>query len=106
MGSVCKEYGLCCWGGEEAGRVRSSQQRGKENKQSERETGYLGKLQTSYLTGSQGQNTTSLAHCPTHFFQLLPVSYGPECLPSSIALPLVNFSIAINKAPTAFVQFL
>lgn len=64
-GSVCKEYGLCCWGREEAGRVRFNRQRGKENKQSERESGYLGKLQTSYLTGSQGHDTTSLAHCPS-----------------------------------------
>lgn len=61
-------------------------------------------IATSYLTGSQGHNTTSLAHCPRHFFQLLLVSYGPECLPSA-ALPLVSFSIAINKASTAFVQF-
>lgn len=105
-GSVCKEYGLCWWGWEEAGRVRSRQQRGKENKQSERETGYLGKLQTSYLAGSQGHNTTSLANCPRHFFQLLPVSYGRECLPPSSVLPLVYFSITINKALTAFVQFL
>lgn len=27
-----QEYGLCCWGRVEEGRVRSSQQRGKENK--------------------------------------------------------------------------
>lgn len=49
---VCQEYGLHWWGREETGRARSSQQRGKVNKPSEKETGHLGKLQTSYLTDS------------------------------------------------------
>lgn len=52
VGSMCQEYALHCRGREEAGRARSIQQRGKVNKQSEKETGHLGKLQSSYLTGS------------------------------------------------------
>lgn len=52
VGSMCQGYGLHCWGREETGRARSIQQGGKVNKQSEKETGHLGKLQTSYLTGS------------------------------------------------------
>lgn len=105
---MCEECSLCCWGREEAGKIRSSQERGNDNIQREREIGCLGKLQKYYLTGSQCHSTTSLAHCSRHFFQLVSVSHGHKCLPSSTALSLVCFSAASKKTPTAFflVQFL
>lgn len=87
--------------GKGRGREGQIQPAKRKGKQSERRTGYPGKPQTSYGMVSQGRNTTRLAHCPRHFFQLLWVYYGPKRLPSSAALLLVCFSIAIIKAPNA-----
>lgn len=51
-------------------------------------------------------NTTSLACCHRHFFQWLPVSHGPECLPSPTTLPHAYMATALKTAPAASVQFL
>lgn len=88
------------------GRDRESQihRAGRKSKQTKWE-GNRASWQTGNILSNRF-NTTSLAHCHRHFFQWLPVSYGPERLPSPTTLPQAYIAMAPKTAPAASVQFL